>query len=79
MKIVAQNLEEANYNLLGKEIKEKIDYNNQMIESLLSPSKFTLNNKIAQLLKENEELQSQCLHEYENGFCIYCCKEEPKN
>lgn len=79
MKIVGQNLEEASYNLLGKDIKMQIDYNNQIIEGLLSPNKFTLNNTVAQLLKENEELQKQCEHNYQNGYCIYCYKEEPHN
>jgi len=79
MKIVAQYLKGANYNLLGKDIKMKIDYNNQMIESLLSPNKFTLNNTVAQLLKENDELQKQCEHNFQDGYCIYCYKEEPKD
>lgn len=79
MKIVGQNLEEANYNLLGKNIKMQIDYNNQMIENLLSPNKFTLNNTVAQLLRENEELQKQCEHNYQDGYCIYCYKEEPQD
>lgn len=63
----------------GKEIKAKIDYNNQLIEGMLSPNKFTLNNTVAELLRENEELQKQCQHEYLDGYCIYCYKEEPKN
>ena len=79
MKQAAQNIREANYNLLGKDIKMQIDYNNQMIESLLSPNKFTLNNTVAQLLKENDELQKQCEHNFQDGYCIYCYKEEPKN
>lgn len=58
------------------EIKKKIDSNNKLIEELLSPNQFTLNNTIANILKENKELQSQCQHEFENGFCIYCYKEE---
>ena len=65
--------------MLGKDIKMQIDYNNQLIESLLSPNKFTLNNTVAQLLKENEELQKQCEHNYQDGYCIYCYKEEPRN
>lgn len=65
--------------MLGKDIKMQIDYNNQMIESLLSPNKFTLNNTVAKLLKENEELQNQCQHEFEDGYCKYCYKEESKN
>ena len=28
------------------------------------------------LLEENEKLQSQCEHEYENGYCIYCYKQK---
>ena len=79
MKQAAQNIREANYNLLGKDIKMQIDYNNQMIESLLSPNKFTLNNTVARLLKENDELQKQCEHNFQDGYCIYCYKEEPKN
>lgn len=62
----------------GSQIKAKIDYNNQLIEELLSPNKFTLNNTVAKLLKENEELQKQCEHSYVDGFCIYCYKEEPQ-
>ena len=35
-------------------IKEKIDENNKIIESLMTPNQFTLNNTIAKLLKEND-------------------------
>ena len=42
----------------GLEIKEKIDKNNKLIESLLTPNQFTLNNTVKDLLKENDELQS---------------------
>lgn len=59
-----------------EEIKQKIDSNNAKIESMLSPAHFVLNAEIAELLKENEELQAQCEHEYENGQCIYCYKQE---
>lgn len=58
------------------EIKEKIDTNNQIIESILTPNRFTLNNTIAKLLEENDKLQAQCSHEFEDGYCIYCYKEE---
>ena len=58
------------------EIKEKIDANNQIIESLLTPNRFTLNNTIAKLLEENDKLQAKCLHEFKDGYCIYCYKEE---
>lgn len=57
-------------------IKEKINENNKIIESLLTPNQFTLNNTIAKLLKENSDLQKHCKHQFVNGYCIYCCKEE---
>ena len=53
------------------EIKQKIENNNQIIES-----QFTLNNTVRKLLAENAELQKQCQHQYEGGYCIYCYKEE---
>jgi hypothetical protein len=58
------------------EIKEAIDRNNKLIESLLNPSMFTLNNSIRDLLAENAELQKQCTHSFVDGFCEYCCVEE---
>ena len=41
----------------GLEIKRKIDENNKIIESLMTPNIFSLNNTIAELLSENRELQ----------------------
>lgn len=58
------------------DIKRKIDNNNNIIESILSPNQFTLNNTIANLLEENKKLQKQCKHVFENGYCIYCYKEK---
>lgn len=60
------------------QIKEKIDANNQLIETLLSPTTFTLNNTIKNLLKENDILQTQCEHSFIDGFCEYCYMEEHK-
>ena len=60
------------------EIKQKIDTNNHVIETLLSPSEFTLNNTIRDLLKENDELQQQCTHNFVDGYCEYCYMEETK-
>ena len=58
------------------EIRQRIDLNNKLIAQSMQPSSFTLNNTIAQLLEENRQLQSQCKHEFEDGFCIYCDKME---
>ena len=62
--------------MLGIDIKNKIDENNKIIESLITPNIFTLNNTVSQLLSENERLQKQCRHEFRDGYCIYCYKEE---
>lgn len=60
------------------EIKEKIDQNNKVIEALFSPNVFTLNNTVAALLAENQQLQSQCEHNFVDGYCEFCYKEETK-
>ena len=62
--------------MLGIDIKNKIDENNKIIESLITPNIFTLNNTVSQLLSENERLQKQCRHEFRGGYCIYCYKED---
>ena len=58
------------------EIKKRIDENNKIIESLMTPNVFTLNNTISELLAENKKLQEECEHVFENGYCIYCMKGE---
>lgn len=60
------------------EIKYKIDANNKIIEDLLNPTAFTLNNTVKDLLKENDELQAQCTHNFVDGYCEYCYMEETK-
>ena len=56
----------------GQEIREKINENNRIIQEVMTPNVFTLNNTISVLLKENRELQNKCEHIFENGYCIYC-------
>ena len=60
------------------EIKKKIDENNNLIQMLFEPNRFVLNNKIRDLLKENEDLQKQCTHSFVDGYCEYCYMEEPE-
>ena len=47
----------------NQEIHEKIEANNDIIQSIMSPNVYTLNNTVAALIKENRELQKQCTHE----------------
>lgn len=61
---------------VGLDIKRQIDLNNKLIEEMLKPNQFTLNNTVASLLLENDSLQQQCPHEFEDGYCIYCYKME---
>lgn len=62
--------------MTGFDIKQKIDENNRLIEQMLSPNIFTLNNTVAKLLRENDSLQELCKHEFENGYCKYCYRGE---
>ena len=49
-----------------------------MIQSMFNPNIFTLNNTVAELLEENRQLQDQCDHVFEDGYCIYCFKRQEK-
>lgn len=58
------------------ERKERIDFLNQQIEKCLSPNIFTLNNTVLELQKEIWDLQQECNHKYNEGYCEYCYKAE---
>lgn len=58
------------------EIKEKIDQNNKLIKEALSPNIFTLNRTVKALLDENKKLQDQCTHNFVDGYCEYCYKQQ---
>ena len=60
------------------EIKQRIDTNNKIIQEAFSPNQFVLNNVIKDLLKENEDLQKQCTHNFVDGYCEFCYMEEPE-
>lgn len=64
---------------IGLDIKKKIDEDNQKIKEALDPTQFILNKTIASLLEEIESLQKICPHEYKNGRCVYCYKEETED
>lgn len=64
--------------IVGLDIKSQIDRNNKLIEEVLKPNQFTLNNTVAGLLLEIDALQQRCPHEYNEGYCIYCYKAEDK-
>lgn len=43
----------------------------------VDPSAFVLNEETVALRKQMDEVQAQCDHIWEDGFCIVCGKEEP--
>ncbi len=57
------------------EIRRQVDLNNRQIEEIMKPNSFVLNSVIRDLLNENAKLRELCTHKFENGFCIYCDKE----
>lgn len=62
--------------MTGEEIREKINFNNNKIQSLLDPTIFILQPEVQKYLEDNEFLKSICPHKYENHICVYCGSEE---
>lgn len=62
--------------MTGLEIKNAIDSLNEEIQTLFYNQYFILNTDVMEKQKAIIKLQSQCPHEYVNGYCIYCGKEE---
>jgi guanylate kinase len=57
-------------------IAQKIQTKYKEIEDSFQPDNFILNSKITELYQEIENIQKECQHEYENGYCKYCQKGE---
>ena len=64
------------YNPNIEPMEEYYKRKNEQIRFFLTPNYYTLNNSIQELLIEIKNLQEQCPHKFENGFCEYCYKEE---
>ena len=62
--------------MTGEEIRDKINFNNQKIQSLLDPSVFILQPEVQKYLEDNEYLKTLCPHKYENRECIYCGQKQ---
>ena len=62
--------------MTNEQRKQLIDTNNKKIEEAMTFNVFTLNNTVSDLLKQNRELQAECPHEFVDGFCKYCYKDE---
>ena len=64
--------------MTNSEIREQINANNILIETLLDPTAFVLNPAVKELFAKNAELQAQCTHNFVDGVCEYCDMEENK-
>ena len=62
--------------MTGLEIFARVKSNKKKIEDLLDYSTFVLNPEIVRLEEENKALQSMCKHEFVQGICKFCDKEE---
>ena len=61
-----------------EQIREKINQNNLIMQSLFDPTQFTLNERIHELQLENFALQQKGPHNFVNGVCQYCDLQEEK-
>lgn len=60
----------------GLEIFSLISKKKQRIEELFDPTTFVLNKEVEALQQDIAELQKDCPHEFNEGVCKYCGKEE---
>ena len=60
----------------GLEIFSLVSKKKQRIEELLDPTTFVLNKEVEALQQDIAELQKDCPHEFNEGTCKYCGKEE---
>ena len=60
----------------GPEIFSLIVEKKKRIEELIDPTIFVLNKEVVELQNDIIKLQEECPHEYKNGTCKYCEKEE---
>lgn len=58
------------------DIRREIDALNNEIEQSLRPNQFILNNLIVDISQRIKTLQDICVHDYRDGYCIYCDKGE---
>lgn len=60
----------------GPEIFSLVTKKKERIEELFDPTTFVLNKEAQKLQEEITELQENCPHEFNEGICKYCGKEE---
>ena len=58
------------------EIRRAIDLNNQLINTLLTPNQFTLNDEVGGLLGQSKNCQCRWQPHFVGGYCEFCDMEE---
>ena len=61
---------------MSKEIKVKIDELNEQLETLIVPGTFVLSKEVKDIQNCITNLQNQCKHNFVNGICEFCYKED---
>ena len=61
---------------MSKELKNKIENLFKEREKEFTSCIFTLNKRLIEIDKEIAKLQEQCTHNFMNGECEFCYKEE---
>lgn len=58
------------------EIRKNIDACKKRLNELYDPQVFTLIGEIEDIMRELEQVRSQCKHDYIDGYCKWCDKEQ---
>ena len=62
--------------MTGLDVYSLVTTKRQQIEELIDPTSFVLNPEVEKLQNEIAALQEKCPHDYVEGICMHCGKEE---
>lgn len=62
--------------MTGLDVYSLVTAKRQQIEELIDPTSFVLNPEVEKLQNEIAALQEKCPHNYEDGVCKHCGKEQ---
>lgn len=70
------NSPKANFTAAQLQIYNRVKSIEDEIASIADPSTFVYNPKIGQLIMQLTEVQNECEHVFDDGFCIICGRPE---
>jgi hypothetical protein len=62
--------------MTGLDVYSLVTAKRQRLEELIDPACFVLNPEVEKLQKEIAALQEKCPHDYVEGVCRHCGKEQ---